>query len=147
MAGTKKDSFENALLLLLFNNTALANIGNAGGLPASTLAGSFFIGLFTAAPSDSAAGTEVSYTGYARVAVARSAGGWTIAGNQASNAALITFGMMTAGAGGTVTHFGICKAGTAGVDDAIYWGDGLNLAITVNIIPEFAIGALTVTED
>lgn len=147
MAGTKKDSFENALMLLLFNNTALANIGNAGGLPASTVAGAFYIALYSGAPSDSAAGTEITYTGYARVAVNRAAGSWTVAANQASNTAAITFGACTAGTP-TATHFAICKAGTRDIDDAIYWGDlSASLAISPGITPEFAIGQLTVTED
>ena len=95
MAGSKKDTFETALLTLLFNNTSLANIGNAGGILQSTVAGSFYIALYSAAPSDSAAGTEITYTGYARIAVARSSAGWTIAGTNpcnASNAAAVTFG-------------------------------------------------------
>lgn len=147
MAGSKKDTFENALLLLLFQNAALANIGNAGGLQPSSAAGSFYVALYSAAPSDSAAGTEITYTGYARVAVARTSGGWTVTGNQASNAAAVTFGACTAGSV-TATHFAICKAGTRDVDDAIYWADlTASLAISAGITPEFAIGQLTVTED
>jgi hypothetical protein len=146
MAGSKKDSFENSLLLLIFNNTTITGIGS-DGLRGSTTAGSLYVALYSGAPSDSAAGTEITYTGYARVAVARSGAGWTVATNNASNAAAITFGPCTSGTP-TATHFAVCKAGTRDVDDAIYWGDlTSSLAISPGITPEFAIGDLDVNED
>ena len=147
MAGSKKDTFENDLLKLIFQNIALANIGNAGGLQPAGAAGNFYIALYSAAPSESAAGTEITYTGYARVAVVRSAGGWTVSTNNASNAVAVTFGLCTSGTP-TAVAFAICKAGTRDVDDAIYWGDlTSNLAISPGITPEFAIGDLDVFED
>jgi len=147
MAGSKKDNFENAILLLIFNNTTVAGIGS-DGLRGSTTAGSLYVALFkTTAPSDSVQGTELAYTGYARVAVARSSGGWTVSGNNCSNAAAITFGACTAGSE-TAISFAVCKASTIGVDDAIYWGDLTgSLAISVGITPEFAIGELDINED
>jgi len=147
MAGSKKNTFETDLLELIFNNTTLGGIGDTTGLVGSTAAGSLYIALFTAAPSDSAQGTECNYTGYARVAVARTSGGWTVASGNAQNTAAITFGQCTAGTN-TALAFAICKAGTAGVDDAIYWGDlTSSLAISSGITPEFAIGELDVNED
>ena len=103
--------------------------------------------MFTANPSDSAAGTETVYTNYARVAVARTAGGWTVASGAASNAAKITFA--TCGVtGATITGFAICKAGTRDVDDHLYWGSlDDNLIVSNGVTPEFAIGDLDVTED
>jgi hypothetical protein len=146
MAGSKKDSFENALLLLIFNNTTITGIGS-DGLRGSTTAGSLYIALYSGAPSDSAAGTEITYTGYARVAVARSGAGWTVSGNACSNTAVVTFGLCTGGTP-TATHFAICKAGTRDTDDAIYWADlTSSLAISNGITPEFAIGDIDVTED
>lgn len=147
MAGSKKDTFENSLLAHIFNNANIANMGDATGLRGSTAAGNLYVALFTVAPSDSAQGTEANYTNYARVAVARSAGGWTVAGNNASNAAAITF--PTCGATpNTLVAFAICLAGAAGVDDAIYWGDlTANLAVSNGITPEFAIGDLDINED
>lgn len=148
MAGSKKDTFENGLLALIFKNTALSGIGS--GISATTTAGSLYIALYKVAPTDSTQGTECDYTGYARVAVARSAAGWTVTNNVASNAAVITFAACTAGSN-TAVAFAICKAGTAGVDDAIYWGDITDpsggLAISAGITPEIAIGACTITED
>ena len=145
MAGSKKDNFENALLLLLFNNTALSGIGS--NLPQSVTAGSLYIALYTSNPSDSAQGTEASYTNYARVAVARSSAGWTVSGNGVSNAAIVT--MPACGAtGATLTGFAICKAGTTGVDDAIYWGSLTTTKTVANgDTITFAIGDITITED
>lgn len=149
MAGNKKDSFETAILNLLFTNANLAAIGDATGLRQSTTAGNLYIALFTAAPSDSAQGTECTYTGYARKEIARAsgAGGWTVSNNQASNTSAITFAQCTVGSN-TAVAFAVCKAGSAGVDDAIYWGDlTANLAISPGITPEFAAGQLIVYED
>jgi hypothetical protein len=149
MAGSKKDAFETALLNLIFCNIALANIGNTAGLQPSGVAGSFYIALFTAVPTESGAGTEVlvaGYAGYARVAVARSSAGWTVAGNQASNTAAITFPACTGGTGVTALGFAIMTALTAG--DMLYYADlTSSLSISNGITPEFAIAQLVVTED
>ena len=149
MAGSKKDAFETDLLELIFTNTTLAGIGDATGLVGSTSAGSLYVALFVdgTEPSDSAQGTEASYTGYARVAVARTSGGWTVASGACSNTAAITFGQCSAGSQ-TIGAFAICKAATTGVDDQIYWGDLTSpLAVSSGITPEFAIGDLDITED
>lgn len=150
MAGSLKNAAETALLNLIFNNTDWAGIGDAGGLQNSASAGDLYIALFTSAPSDSAQGTECSYGGYARKAVARSGAGWTISGNNASNTAAITFDPCSSGSE-TAVAFAICKAGTTGVDDAIIWGDittpASGLAISTGITPNFAIGVLDVNLD
>lgn len=145
MAGSKTNAFETDILGLIFNNTALANIGNAGGLQPSGAAGSLFIALFTANPSDSAAGTEATFGGYARQAVARTAGGWTIVGNNASNAAAVTFPECTSGSE-TITGFGIMTAVTGG--DLLFWSDvDTSRAVATGVTLEFAIGAIDVNED
>lgn len=147
MAGSKKNGFETSLLEHIFQNADIANIGDAAGLQNSATAGSFYIALYTAAPSDSAAGTECNYTGYARVGVVRSAAGWTVSGGNCSNAAAITFGECTVGTN-TAVAFAICTGDTEDVDDAIYWGDlTAELAISPGITPEFAIGDLDINED
>jgi hypothetical protein len=139
------NAFETSLLTLLFNNTNLANVGDATGLRGSTAAGSFFIALYTTAPTDSTAGTEANYTGYARVAVNRTSGGWTISGNNASNTGVISFPACTGGTN-TVTSFGILTASTAG-DLLIYGALSANRTITDGITPEFAAGELDVNLD
>lgn len=116
---SKGNTFENDLLLLLFNNTNIANLGDATGLRGSSAAGSLYVSIHTGDPGEAGDQTtnEISYTGYARVAVARSGAGWTVSTNQVVNAAAITFGQMTAGAGGTATHWavGISSAGAGKV--------------------------------
>lgn len=111
---SKGNTFENDLLLLLFNNTNIANLGDATGLRGSSVAGSLYVSLHTADPGEAGDQTtsEASYTGYARVAVARSAGGFTVSSNQVSNTAAVTFGQCTAGSA-AITHWalGISSSG------------------------------------
>jgi hypothetical protein len=113
------NAYETALLTLEFNNTNLATIGDATGLRGSSTAGSFYIGLHTADVGEAGDATtnEATFTGYARVPVARSSGGWTISGNSVSNAAAITFSQNT-GSDQTVTHSSI-SAGTDGTGSEV----------------------------
>ena len=139
---------ETALLNLLFNNTAWANIGNAGGLQPSGAAGSFFVALHTADPGEAGdqSTSEAAYTGYARVAVARSAGGFTIAGNQVSNTATVQFAECTAGSA-TVTWFSVGVA-SSGATAILYRGAlSASRAISAGITPLFNAAALTGTAD
>jgi hypothetical protein len=142
------NAFETALLQLYFNNVDHANIGDAAGLQNSATAGSFHISLHTADPGEAGAQntSEATYTGYARVAVARSGAGWTISGNNASNAAAVTFGACTAGSN-TITHFGI-GSDASGVGN-LFWKGALtaSLAVSAGITPSFAIGELDTNAD
>jgi len=106
------------LALLIFNNTNFANVGDATGLRGSTAAGSLYLSLHTADPGETGDQTtsEIAYTNYARVAVARSGAGWTVTADTAALAAIQAFAASAGGAGGTVTHFGIGTAASgAGV--------------------------------
>lgn len=140
---------ETALLSLLFNNSAWANVGDASGLQPSASAGSFYISLHTADPGE--AGTqstsEVAYTGYARVAVARSGAGFTVSGNNVSNAAVVTFGTCTASAGSPATYFGIGSA-SSGTGN-LFMSGALSSSYqpSVGNAPQFPIGDLDVTAD
>ena len=71
----------------------------------------WYVALYTAAPSDSGGGTEVSGAGYARQSVAFDAA--TTPGGTTSNSADVSF---TAAGGnyGTVTHLGIFDASSSG---------------------------------
>ena len=145
------NDFEAELLDLIFNNSNIANIGDATGLRGATAAGSFYVALFTADPGEAdSASNEASYTGYARVAVARSAGGWTRSGTaptQVANTSAVTFGQCTAGSN-TITHAAICKAGTAGVADILLSGAlSSSLAVSTNITPQFNASQLVFTLD
>lgn len=100
------NSFENSLLALIFNATAIANIAdNAASSPATNL----YVSLHTADPGETGTQTtsEATYTSYARVAVARTTSGWSApSGGATSPVANIDFAAGTGGSG-TVTHFGI----------------------------------------
>lgn len=104
---------ENNLLKLLFNNTTWANVGDATGVVGSTGAGSFHLSLHTADPGETGdqSTSEVSYTGYARVAVNRTTGGFTVTNNSVSPFANVSFPACTGGTA-TATHFGIGTAAT-----------------------------------
>lgn len=113
---SKTNVWENDLLLLMFNNTNSALHGDATGLRASTTAGSYFISLHTADPGEAGDQTtsEIGYTSYARVAVARSGAGFTVTANAVALAAAAVFPAGTGGSG-TATHFGIgCSSTGAG---------------------------------
>lgn len=121
----KGNTFENDLLKLIFNATAIANIAdNAATSPLTNL----YVALHTADPGEAGDQTtsEATYTGYARVAVARSGAGWTVTGNSVSPAATITFGACTAGTN-TITYMSVGVA-TSGASKILYYG-----AVTPNI--------------
>ena len=145
---SKSNSWENGLLLLLFNNTDFANVGDATGLRGSSVAGSLYVGLHTANPDETGtqSTSEISYTGYARVAVARSGAGFTVTANSVSPAATVTFGAMTAGAGGTVTHFSIGTA-SSGAGVLLYKGAVSPTMAVANGVTPTLTTASAVTED
>jgi hypothetical protein len=145
---SKTNSMENGMLLLYFNNTAQANIGDASGLQPSSAAGSLYVSLHTGDPGEAGDQTtsEATYTSYARVAVARSGSGWTVTVNTVDNAAAVTFPAST-GTDNTITYFGVGTA-SSGTGVLLYSGVlDTPLAVTTGVTPEFAIGALNVTED
>lgn len=145
------NAFENDCLLLVFNNTNIANLGDATGVRGSTTAGSLFVALHTADPGEAGnqSTSEATYTGYARVGVARSGAGWTISGTaptQAANAAAVTFGACTAGSN-TITFFSVGFV-TSGATEILASGAlTASLSVSAGITPFFAIGQLTVTLD
>jgi hypothetical protein len=142
---------QSDLLKLLFQNTAWANVGNAGGLQPSGAAGSFYISLHTADPTNAGSQTssEATYTNYARVAVARSSAGFTISGSSptsVANAAVVSFPACGV-TGNTVTYFAIGRD-VSGVGEILVSGPlTSSLIINNGITPSFAIGALVATVD
>jgi len=88
-------------LLLIYNNVAMAGLGDASGPQPSAVAGSMYATPHESWPGeggDQSVG-ETSYPGYGtgRQAIARSAGGFTVSGRGVSNTALITFPECTSG--------------------------------------------------
>src|SRR4051812_40445755 len=143
MAG-KGATFENDLLKLIFQATAVANIAdNAATSPLTNL----FVSLHTADPTDSGNQTsnEISYTGYARVSVARTSGGWTVTASSVSPVANIDFGAMTGGTGGTVTHWVVGTA-TSGTGKILYSGTvSPNITVSSGVTPRLSTSS-TITE-
>jgi hypothetical protein len=145
---SKSNTFENDLLKHVFNNDAIALVGDATGLRGSTVAGSLYVSLHTADPDEAGtqATSETAYTNYVRVAVARTVGGWTVSGNTVSNAALVQFAQCGV-TGATLTHFGV-GTDSSGAGKLLYSGAlTASLAVSSGIQPQFAAGDLDVTED
>lgn len=142
---SKSNSLESSILALIFNATAIANIAdNAGSSPATNL----YVSLHTADPGEAGAQNtnEATYTDYARVAVARNSGGWTVSGNSVENAAAIVFPEASGGTN-TITHVGI-GLGSSGAGTLLYSGAlTASLAVSTGIEPQFAAGDMVLTED
>jgi hypothetical protein len=145
---SKGNTFESELMLCIFNNAAIPLIGDASGIQPSATAGSLYIALHTGDPGEAGTQTtsECAYTSYARVAVARTAGGFTCSANTVTNAALIQFPQCT-GSSETATHFSIGTA-SSGTGKILYRGAlSASLAISSGIQPQFGAGDLDGTED
>ena len=142
---SKGNTFESDLLALIFNATAIANIAdNAATSPLTSL----YVSLHTADPGEAGSQTtsETAYTGYARVAVARTSGGWTVASGSVSPNANIDFGQCTASPGAAITHAAVGTA-SSGTGKVLYKG-ALSASITmaVGVIPRLTTGS-AITED
>jgi hypothetical protein len=98
----KSTTYANSLLLLIFNATTFTNVAiNATSSPITNI----HVSLHTADPGTAGDQTtsEIGYTSYARVAVARTSGGWTVSTNTVVPVSTITFPAGTGGSG-TATH-------------------------------------------
>lgn len=141
---SKGNTFENDWLKLIFNATAIANIAdNAATSPLTTL----YVSLHTADPGEAGDQTtsEASYTSYARVAVARTSGGWTVTNNSVSPAANIDFPAATGGTN-TVTHFAVGTASSS-TGKLLYSGTVTpNISVSNGVTPRLTT-ATTITED
>ena len=141
---SKSNAFENSLLKLIFNATAIANLAdNAASSPLTNL----YVSLHTADPGEAGdqSTSEATYTGYARVAVLRTTGGWTVTNNSVSPVANIDFPNCTGGTN-TITYFGVGTASSgAGV---LYYSGTVSPSISVSsgVTPRLTT-ASTITED
>lgn len=143
----KGNTFINDFLTHVFCNSAIPLIGDATGLPGAATVGSLYVSLHTADPtlSGNQNTSEISYTGYARVAVARTAVAWTVASQQVQNAAAVIFGACTGGSGiATYAAVGTASSGTGKI---LYVGAlGSSLSISNNITPQINAAGITLTE-
>lgn len=135
MAGSFSDFLEQKVLNHVFGATAYS------------APGTLYFALFTAAPSDSGGGTEVTGGSYARVALTNNTTNFPNATGTSptskSNGTVITFPTATAN-WGTVVAFGIFDASSGG--NLIAWAD-LNTSRTINSsdTASFGVGSLTIT--
>lgn len=139
------DYAENKVVDALLRGQAFPTIANV------------YVGLLTAAPSDTGGGTEVTGGSYARVSVASSLANWagtqsagsTTAssgtGGTTSNNGAISFPTPTAG-WGTVTHVGVYDAASGG---NLLWYSALGVSKTINTgdSVSFPAGTLTLQID
>lgn len=142
------DYLENKLADHLLRNTALSESSPA----------SVYVGLLTAACSDSSAGTEVTGGSYARMAVTRGTSSWngthgnttgasSGTGGTISNASAITWSSAPTANWGVVTHFAIYDASSGG---NMWICQALTASKTINngdAAPSFGAGALTIQID
>ena len=133
---SKSNATESDFLALTFTATALP----------WAAATDLDIHLHTADPGEAGISTtsEATYTSYAAVTVDRAATDWTVSGNTATNDNLIQFPQCTGGSN-TITHVSITPQGST----QILYSGALNssLAVSNGIQPQFAAGALSITED
>jgi uncharacterized membrane protein len=144
---SKGNTFENDLLLLLFNNTNIANIGDATGVRGSSVAGSLYLALHTADPGEAGSQTtsECTYGSYARVAVARSGAGFTVTGNSVSPAANVDF--PAAASGSETATFASIGTVSSGAGKILYSGAiSPSIVISAGVQPRLTT-ASAVTED
>lgn len=140
----KSATFESDFIKLIFNATAIANLAdNAASAPAVNL----YVALHTADPGSGGVQTtsEISYTSYARVAVARSTSGWTVTSNSVSPVGTITFPASTGGTGGTVSFFSV-GTNTTGSGKILYSGTVTpNIVVSSGVTPSLTT-ATAITE-
>lgn len=96
----------------------------------------WYVALYTAAPSDSGGGTEVSGSGYSRQSVTFAAA--STPGGTTSNTGAVTF-TAAGGSWGTVSHIGLHDASTSG---NLLWHGAMTASKTIGDgdTLEFAIG-------
>ena len=141
---SKSDTFENDLMKLIFNATAITGLAdNAASSPVTNL----YVSLHTADPGEAGTQTtnEATYTSYARVAVARTSSGWTVTNNSVSPVATISFPAATGGSE-TLTHFAVGTASSS-TGKVLYKGSiSPTIAVTTGVTPQLTTSS-TISED
>jgi hypothetical protein len=128
---------ENAILSLIFEATAWANYAdNAATTPQTNV----HTALHTADPADGGtmSTSEAAYGSYARVNVARSTSGFTVASGSVSPDAEIAFPAATSGTE-TETHFSFGKTG-GGAAAILFSGTVTpNIAVATGVTPKLTV--------
>jgi hypothetical protein len=135
------NAVEDAILSLIFTATTWNGFAENDTSSPNT---SFYISLHTADPGEAGSQTtsETAYTGYARIEVARTTGGWTVSSGTVTNDAEIAFPICSAAPGSNLTHVGIgtdaSGAGTLLFSDAL----SSSVIMQVGTTPIFSVGEL-----
>lgn len=140
----KSTTTSNNIIGLYYNATAIANIADNASASPITLV---YCALATASYSVSStlSSNETAYTNYVRQSTARTTSGWTApSGGATSNAAAIEYPQCGV-TGATITSMATGKS--TGAADIFHYGDlNASIAVSNQIQPRFAIGAVTITE-
>ena len=140
----KSTTFANDILALILNATTIADIAEDDTTSPLT---NLYLSLHTADPGvgGSPLTNETVYTNYVRVAVPRDNTGWQGASAAWDNEALVQFAQCGA-SGATITHVAIGTT-SGGAGKVLYAGELDDpVAVSLNIQPQFAAGALDVVE-
>jgi hypothetical protein len=144
MAGGKSNTYENDWLKLVFHGTAIDYIAqNNTTAPLTQL----FCALHIADPGEAGAQNtnETVYGGYARIAVNRNSGGWTITDNTVNPVAEIAFATCTSGTA-SITHWSV-GTHSSGVGKILYYGPiSPAIAVATGVTPRLST-ASAITED
>lgn len=144
MAGEKSAAFDNALLQLIFNGTSITGLAqNTLSSPYTTL----YCALHTADPTASGnqSTNEISYTGYARVAVGRTSSGWVVSGSSVSPVSSIIWPSPTGSATQTATYWSV--SGISSGSNLFFYAGPITPSIVITVgIPPTLTTATTVTE-
>lgn len=141
---SKGNTFENDILALLFNATAIANVAdNAASAPLTAL----YVSLHTGDPGEAGNQTtsECAYGSYARVSVNRNGGGWSVSGNSVSPVANIDFPQATSGT--ETATYAVVGTASSGAGKILYSGAiSPSISISSGVTPRLTT-ASTITED
>ena len=125
--------------------TAALDMFLRGTDPAYRAGATQYLALFTGDPGETASlAAEADYTGYARVALTK-ATAWTGTSSPFTNTSLIQFGACTAGTN-AITHFAVVDTASGAVTMMVSGALSATLNVSAGIQPQFAAGALDVTE-
>jgi hypothetical protein len=141
---SKSNTFETDLLGLIFNGTAITSLAiNATASPYTNL----YLSLHSADPGEAGDQTtnEIVYTSYARKAVSRDSGGFTVSGNQVTLTANQSFVACT-GLTATATYFAVGTL-VSGAGKILYSGAiSPTISISTGVTPILGTGTI-ITED
>lgn len=144
MATGKGNTTINDFLKLLLNATTWANVAiNATASPLTNL----YFGLHTANPAATGDQTtsEAAYGSYARVAVARTTGGFTAASSQTSSP-VATVSFPAAASGSETETYAVLGTDISGAGRLLYFGQvSPTLAVATGVTPQLTT-ATTIQE-